>query len=233
MTTPETPDALAGAAIERLTPHLPAVGTTGPDTPGVDSAARSLHRTVAARLHELGETEALAAFVRQPRNDSLVRRLLATAIREDPAYAAELTAAVAAVPPTGAVTNSPAGTTTAGTTTETAAAPPPAPPRTGGRFSRRALLVGLTVVVVVVAVVCLIARNILGDLDDSGGLTSQSSCADFRQAPKEDRMRALQAIALARGVPELDSPFGLTAVTEACAAQPERRVGDVIASFRD
>ncbi|RKR87986.1 hypothetical protein BDK92_2289 [Micromonospora pisi] len=229
MTTPESTDALAGAAIERLTPYLPAVGTTGPDTPGVDSAARSLHRTVAARLHALGETEALAEFVRQPRNNSLVRRLLATAIREDPAYAAELAAAVAAVPPPSAASQTPAGPATA----TAAATPTPAPPGTGRRFSRRALLIGLTVVVVAVAVVCLIARNILGDLDDSGGLTSQSSCADFRQAPREDRMRALQAIALARGVPELDSPFGLTAVTEACATQPERRVGDVVASFRD
>jgi hypothetical protein len=178
---------------------------------------------VAARLSALGETEALAEFVRQPRNNSLVRRLLATAVHDDPAYAAELAAAVAAVPPDGPRT--------------TAADPTPPgspdlrPSGRGRRLSRRTLLVALAVLTVAVLVVCLVARNILADLDDSGGLTTQSTCAEFRQAPKEDRARALQAIALARGVPELDTPLALDAVTRSCAATPERRLADVVAGI--
>ncbi|MFK3983690.1 hypothetical protein ACI2K4_25325 [Micromonospora sp. NPDC050397] len=241
MTSPETTDPLAGTALERLTPYLPAVGTT--QEPGVDPAARPLYDLVAARLRAIGEAEAFADFVRQPRNDSLVRRLLATAVRDDPAYAAALTAAVAAVPAGATTSQLPDGTAgsavplplggrvtggsaDSGTTAPVGSAPAP-------RLSRRTLLVGLGILVVVVAVVCLVARNILGNLDDSGGLTSQSTCAEFRQAPKEDRAAALRAIALARGLPELDTPLGLTAVTESCAAHPGRSLADTIATLRD
>lgn len=252
MTTPETTDPLAGTALERLTPYLPAVGTT--PAPGVDPAARSLHDLVAARLRTMGEAEAFTDFVRQPGNDSLVRRLLATAVRDDPAYAAALASAVAAVPPSAAISPlpadtappvppappmpsvpsvAPAGPVTGGTVHSDADSVPPAGSVAARRLSRRTLLVGLGVLVVVVTVICLIARNILGDLDDSGGLTSQSTCAEFRQAPKDDRARALQAIALARGLPELDTPLGLTAVTEACAAHPGHSLADTIATLRD
>ncbi|MGW4467116.1 hypothetical protein [Micromonospora sp. NPDC004704] len=221
MTTPESPDTLAGTAIERLTPYLPAIGTTGAVEPGGVTAARSLHDLLAARLRAMGEAEALAEFVRQPRNNSLVRRLLTTALHDDPAYAAELAGAVAAVPPDG-----PGTTPVAATRTDSQDRPAPVG---GRRLSRRTLLVALAVLTVAVVVVCLVARNILGDLDDSGGLTTQSSCADFRQAPREDRSRALRAIALARGLPELDTPPALTAVTQACAAEPDSRLGDVVA----
>ncbi|WP_326556026.1 hypothetical protein [Micromonospora sp. NBC_01796] len=220
MTTPESPDTLAGTAIERLTPYLPAIGTTGAVEPGGDTAARSLHDLLAARLRAMGEAEALAEFVRQPRNNSLVRRLLTTAVHDDPAYAAELAGAVAALPPDGPET------TPAATRNDSPDRPAPVG---GRRLSRRTLLVALAVLTVAVVVVCLVARNILGDLDDSGGLTTQSSCADFRQAPREDRSRALRAIALARGLPELDTPLALTAVTQACAAEPDSRLGDVVA----
>ncbi|MEV4626308.1 hypothetical protein AB0J90_08460 [Micromonospora sp. NPDC049523] len=222
MTTPESPDTLAGTAIERLTPYLPAIGTTAAGRGG-DTAARSLYELVAARLRALGEAEALAEFVRQPRNNSLVRRLLTTAAQDDPTYAAELADAVVAVPPQG-----PATVTADDTRTNSPDRPLPGG---GRRLSRRTLLVALAVLTVAVAVVCLVARNILGDLDDSGGLTSQSSCADFREAPREDRTRALRAIALARGLPELDTPLALTAVTQACAAEPDSRLGDVVARF--
>ncbi|WP_329103743.1 hypothetical protein OG792_27685 [Micromonospora sp. NBC_01699] len=221
MTTPDHPDPLAGTAIELLTPYLPAIGIAG--VGHGDPAVRSLYETVAARLRALGEAEALAEFVRQPRNNSLVRRLLATAVRDDPAYAAELAAAVAAVPPVGSQTAASAGP------------PADAPDRSRStgtrRLFRRTLLVTLAVSAVAVLVVCLVARNILADLDDSGGLTTQSSCAEFRQAPREDRSRALRAIALARGVPELDTPLALTVVTQACASAPDRRLGDVVAGF--
>lgn len=220
MTTPENTDLLAGTAIERLMPYLPAVSTAGPQPTG-DPAAKSLYHAIAGRLRELGEADALADFVRQPQNNSLVRRLLATALADDPAYAAELADVVAAVP-SGGPTELPRPV-----------APTVATPATSRRLSRRILLTGLAVLTVVVVLVCLVARNILGDLDNSGGLTTQSSCADFRQAPKEDRMRALAAIALARGVPELDSPLALTAVTQACDAQPTTQLGDVVARFGD
>ena len=227
MTTPETTDPLAGTAIERLTPYLPAISTDGPRSTVGDAAARSLYDTVARRLRELGEAEALAEFVAQPRNNSLVRRLLTTALRGDPAYATELATAVAAVPPGDTATVDGAAPVDGG--------PPDAPdriaPATTRRLSRRTLLIALAVLTVAVAVVCLVARNILGDLDNSGGLTTQSSCTEFRQAPRDDRIRALQAIALARDVPELDSTLALTVVTQACESQPESRLGDVVARF--
>jgi hypothetical protein len=218
VTTPETTD-LAGTAIDRLTPYLPELSTHDPQPSG-DSAVRPLYDAVAGRLRALGETEALAEFVQQPRNNSLVRRLLATAVEDDPEYAAELAAAIAATPATPA---GPAATRDGSPTGVLAA--------TARRPSTRVLLIGSAALILAVAVIFLVARNILADLNNSGGLTSASSCAEFLHAPREDRLRAIEAIALAKDVPELGSPVLLPAITEVCDTQPNSQLGDVVAKF--
>jgi hypothetical protein len=236
VTTPETTD-LAGTAIERLTPYLPGAATGAP-WERERAAAEPLYDAIANRLRALDEGTALDEFVQQPQNNSLVRRLLTTAVGEDPAFAEELATAVRATPaapaPAAAVRTAQASTPI-GVRSADAAGPDDPIDNAGGRTRTRrpaGLLIGLVALAVVAALVCVAGRVILSDLRSGNGLTAESSCEEFLRAPKEEQSGAIEEIGLAKGVADLDSPMARPAIAEICTAQPAARLGDVVEKFR-
>jgi hypothetical protein len=233
-------DRLAAAVLARLAPHLPALAAGEPAEP----ATAGLYHLVATRLRALGEEQTLAELAREPRNNSLARRLLATAATRDPGYAAKLTAALAALPAAGPpdVVSPPDPTSpekTARTGGPTASAGSVSGARAtsavvaGRRPGRRGILIGVGIAVVVVLVGCLVGRAMLSDLNDAGGLTSDSTCTQYRRAPAEDRVAAIRQIGLAKGVSGADHPLVMSAVDQLCDTQPDARLGDVLARFDD
>lgn len=225
---------LAAVVLERLTPYLPRVAAPGDrrSTPG-----QRLYTLVADRLTALGETEALTELVRDPRNNSLVKRLLATAATDDAGYAAALTAAVAALPsvvdPDGAAGSAPPAARSAKSATRSAksAAPSTEPPVGAGNGRRpgRLAWIGLAAIVVLALAGFLIVRSTLNGLGEAGGLTAQSSCAEYRQAPPEERVAAIRQIGLAKGVSGADGPLVMAALDQLCDAQPAAKLGDLLA----
>lgn len=89
--------ALAGHAVELLGSYLPAAADVGLHV-GEDAAAHALYETVARAFRRRRQSGALADFARNPSDSSLVKRLLVAALREDPQFAAQLAAAIAALP---------------------------------------------------------------------------------------------------------------------------------------
>ena len=163
-----------------------------------------------------------------------MRRLLTTAATEDPAYAAELAAAVAALPDSQFTAAASQSTAAASRRRERAR---DVPAGSAGdreafrRLTRRGLAIGVGAVAVTALLGCLVGRAILDDLNDAGGLTSDSSCAEFRQAPAEDRVAAIRQIGLAKGISGVDSPLVMSAVDQLCDAQPSAKLGDMVARF--
>jgi len=265
---------LAAVVLRRLAPRLPEVAAaadapgpsearvpSGPSTsPGGDDPSHRLYRLVADRLRALGEQEALAELIREPHNDSLVRRLLATAVADDAAYAAELAAAVAAMPAEkaavaampaekAAVAAMPAEkAAVAAMPAEKAAvaaaepagddvAPPGAgqPSAPGGAVRpdrRRALWLSLGTATVVAVLAFLVGRAVVDDLRDAGGLTSHSTCAEYRRATPEERVAAVRRIGLAKGVSDAHNPLVMAALDQLCETQPTARLGDLVERFR-
>lgn len=224
---PSEARSLATVVLDRLAPRLPEVAADSdaaapPGESERHGPVHRLYRLVAGRLHALGEQEALADLVRDPRNNSLVKRLLATAAADDPAYAAELDAAVAALP----VERKPAETTSTPATESTAEEPASRPHR------RRALWLSLGAAAVVTVLALVVGRSVVADLRDAGGLTSDSTCAEYRQAPPEERVAAIRQIGLAKGVSDAHNPLVMTALDQLCDTQPTARLGDLVARFR-
>lgn len=246
---------LAAVVLRRLAPRLPEVAAaadapgpsearvpSGPSTsPGGDDPSHRLYRLVADRLRALGEQEALAELIREPHNDSLVRRLLATAVADDAAYAAELAAAVAAMPAEeAAVAAVPPAREAAVAAAEPAGddvAPPGAgqPSAPGGAVRpdrRRALWLSLGTATVVAVLAFLVGRAVVDDLRDAGGLTSHSTCAEYRRATPEERVAAVRRIGLAKGVSDAHNPLVMAALDQLCETQPTARLGDLVERFR-
>ncbi|MDG4789492.1 hypothetical protein O7626_26810 [Micromonospora sp. WMMD1102] len=222
--------------------------------------AGRLYRLVAERLDALDESEALTELVREPRNNSLGKRLLGTAATEDPAWAAELADAVEALPAERSTERSAqrsAGRSTprsAGRSTQRSAersatpgagrAAPAGPgepvgaaagavPGSGGarRPRRYGPWIALGAVVLLLVVGGLVVRAALGGLSDAGGLTADSSCTEYQQAPPEERVAAIRQIGLAKGISGVDSPLVMTAVDQLCDTQPSAKIGDLVARF--
>jgi hypothetical protein len=238
------PDRLAAAVLARLAPHLPDLAAGKP----ADPATARLYDLVARRLRALGEEQTLAELALDPRNNSLARRLLATAATEDPGYAAELAAALTALPPAHPPdtahpedTRPADGSAQADNPAQADGAPVPGGPASaagsavaaGRRPGRRGVLIGTAIAVGVVLVGCLVGRAMLDDLNDAGGLTSDSTCAQYRRSPAEDRVAAIRQIGLAKGVSGTDHPLVMSAVDQLCETQPDARLGDVLARFDD
>ncbi|GAA3748874.1 hypothetical protein GCM10022225_36400 [Plantactinospora mayteni] len=229
--TPSEARELAAVLLDRLAPHLPEVATAGDSDP-----ARRLYGLVAERLRALGEQDALADLVREPRNNSLVKRLLSTAAIEDPGYAAELAAAVEALPaaagkPVPANRTTPAGATRPESREPVEAAE--AVPGSGGdrRPRRYGPWIAVGAVVLLLVVGGLVVRAVLDGLTDAGGLTADSTCEEYQQAPPEERVAAIRQIGLAKGISGVDSPLVMTAVDQLCDASPSARIGDLVARF--
>ncbi|MFC6022422.1 hypothetical protein ACFP2T_40490 [Plantactinospora solaniradicis] len=243
--TPSESRELAAVVLDRLTPRLPEVAASDDAAPG--TPIRRLYELVADRLLTLGEQDALAELVRNPRNDSLVRRLLATAATEDPRYAEELSAALGVLPAGTPVTAPAAEVTppTAAPSPPTAApqSPDAAPSRAGeaaragadrsdGRRPRRyGPWVGVAAVVVLLLLGAIVAWTVVDGLDGAGGLTADSGCEEYRQAPPEERVAAIRQIGLAKGISGVDSPLVMTAVDQLCETQPSAKLGDLVARF--
>lgn len=226
--TPSEARELAAAALDRLTPQLPEVATASGGRE-LDTPIHRLYVLVAERLRTLGEQEALAELIRYPRNNSLVRRLLADSATDDPGYAEQLAAAVDATPPPAEVTPSPAARSSA---VDGEASPrATAVPVETRRPRRYGPWVGVGAVVVLILVGVLVARAVDSVLTDAGGLTADSNCAEYRQAPPEERVAAIRQIGLAKGIPGVDSPLVMSAVDQLCETQPSARLGDLIARF--
>ncbi|GIG91855.1 hypothetical protein Pen02_67910 [Plantactinospora endophytica] len=223
--------------LDRLAPHLPEVASAA--DPGGAPPARRLYDLVAERLRTLDEQEALAELVREPRNNSLVKRLLGSAAAEDPGYAAKLAAAVAALP--AQVGKSPAGQPTPRGRTAPSEGRGPAgavaddvPGSADGRRPRRyGPWIAVVAVVLLLVVGGLVVRAVQDGLSGAGGLTSDSTCTEYQQAPPEERVAAIRQIGLAKGISGADSPLVMTAVDQLCDAQPSARIGDLVARFDD
>ncbi|MEQ4301439.1 hypothetical protein ABNF97_08620 [Plantactinospora sp. B6F1] len=226
--TPSEARNLAAVVLDRLAPHLPGIASTGDPGP-----VRRLYDLVAGRLRTLDELDALADLLREPRNNSLVKRLLSTAATEDQGYAAELIAAIEALP------SAPAAPVPADRTASAAAAREPAgvaadavPGSGGARRPRRyGPWIALGAVVVLLVVGGLVVRAVLDGLGDAGGLTADSTCEEYQQAPPEERVAAIRQIGLAKGISGVDSPLVMTAVDQLCDATPSARIGDLVARF--
>jgi hypothetical protein len=210
--TPSESRELAAVVLDRLAPRLPEAAASDDAAPG--TPIRRLYELVASRLRTLGEQDALAELVRNPRNDSLVRRLLATEATEDPTYAEELAAALEALPAAGTLVTAPAAD------------------RADGRRPRRyGPWVGVVAVVVLLLLGAFVARTVVNGLDGAGGLTADSGCEEYRQAPPEERVAAIRQIGLAKGISGVDSPLVMTAVDQLCETQPSAKLGDLVARF--
>ncbi|MBF9132387.1 hypothetical protein I0C86_26060 [Plantactinospora sp. S1510] len=215
--TPSESRELAAAVLDRLAPRLPEAAASDAEASG--TPIRRLHRLVADRLNALGEQDALAELVRNPRNDSLVRRLLATAATDDPTYAEELAAALEALPVAGTPVTAPS------------AAEEVPPTADGARPRRYGPWVAVVTVVILLLLGVFVARTVVHGLDGAGGLTADSGCEEYRQAPPEERVAAIRQIGLAKGISGVDSPLVMTAVDQLCKTQPSAKLGDLIARF--
>ncbi|GAA2615775.1 hypothetical protein [Paractinoplanes durhamensis] len=85
--------ALVNHAIDLLAARLPGAASEA----GEDATAHRLYDVIAHKLQNAGNGNAMTEFVKDSRENSLVKRLLRQAVRDDPAFATELATAVAAV----------------------------------------------------------------------------------------------------------------------------------------
>lgn len=231
MTPPEARE-LAALVLDRLAPRLPELAATR-GTPDRSTPVHRLYALVAERLRALDEEETLAELARDPRNNSLARRLLAQAVVDDQEYATALAAAVAALP---------AEERPAARTAEQTVAPPAEQPAAVGQGSggpaeeRRPRRLGgwiaLAALVVLGVVGFLVVRSVVDNLSGAGGLTAESSCTEYRQAPPEERVAAIREIGLAKGVSGADSPLVMTAIDQLCDSRPGATIGELIGRLK-
>ncbi|MEE6257368.1 hypothetical protein [Plantactinospora sonchi] len=235
--TPSEARELAAVVLERLAPRLPELAASG-GTRRRDTPIHQLYALVAERLRAMDEQDALTELARDPRNDSLVRRLLASAAADDAAYATALAAAVAALPAGAAPAPRSAGRSASdGETSAPGAAEGSAPDRDGNgpdrparerRPRRLGVWIALAALGVLAAVGFLVVRSVVDNLTNAGGLNARSTCTEYRQAPPEERVAAIRQIGLAKGVSGVDSPLVMTAIDQLCETQPEAAIGDLI-----
>jgi hypothetical protein len=88
--------ALVNNAIDLLASHLPGAAEVTANV-GEDVAAHGLYELIAHQLRKEGNGDAMTEFVKDSRENSLVKRLVRQAVRDDPAFATELAIVVAAV----------------------------------------------------------------------------------------------------------------------------------------
>ncbi|MEO3820506.1 hypothetical protein [Plantactinospora sp. B24E8] len=238
MTPPEARE-LAALVLDHLAPRLPELAAPR-GTPGRNTPVRQLYALVAKRFHALDEQETLVELARDPRNNSLARRLLAQAVIDDQEYAAALAAAVAAL--AAAVAALPAEERPAARTAEHAVAQPAEQPAAAGQGSEGSAeerrprrwggWIALAALVVLGVAGFLVVRSVVDNLSGAGGLTAQSSCTEYRQAPPEERVAAIREIGLAKGVSGADSPLVMTAIDQLCDSRPEATIGELIGRLK-
>jgi hypothetical protein len=218
---------LADDAISILAPHLPALKDQAVRAQG-GAGLRQLYEMIQQRFSIDGALPAFAAFVADPANDSLARHLLSTAITADPEFGGRLETAVAreesaarsSTSTTQHVSRSKVGTM-AGRDVNT-------------NRNSQVNTGGLFVTIVVVAIVALVAY--LGvkaaAKAASPGITADSTCAQFLDADPDTEQRAIVKIAMAEDVTGAGSPLALPAIRYNCSAEPDAKLGDVIAKYR-
>ncbi|MFY1672889.1 DUF6480 family protein [Plantactinospora sp. WMMB334] len=89
--------------------------------------------------------------------------------------------------------------------------------------------IALGAVVLLLLAAGLVVRAVLGEMTGVGGLTADSSCAEYRQAPPEERVAAIRRVGLAKGISGVDGPLVMTAIDQLCETQPSARLGDLLA----
>jgi hypothetical protein len=229
------PFALVNHAIEILIPCLPAAAHVGARV-GEGAAAHALYEVVARKLRRGAENEALADFTTNPADSSLVRRLLRQAIRDDPQFAAELAAAVAAASMTVSTnTVSQAGNVVSGdmagrdvvrnsSTTST----------THNKKTNNGGIVFGVVVIVAVIAACLIGRSLLNSAS-TGGLTASSTCQDYLQsADVAAKQKVMKKLYLDKNKPHLAAdPFIIQNTEYFCGNSPKTTLGQLAAARQD
>jgi hypothetical protein len=219
------PFALVNHAIDLLASHLPAAAEFAAHV-GEDAAAHALYEAVAKKLRDQGESDALTDFVAHPDDKSLVKRLVRQAVRDDPAFAAELSEAVAAVhhPTVSSTSVNQIGNVAGRDFVGRDSIRTTSSSTTNNRKSSNAglLAVGVAVVIAAILLVGMVGKAVLGGIE-SGGLNGDSTCADFLQsADQQQQAAAMKKIYLAKGKPHLAAdPFIIQNTDYFCGNSPK------------
>jgi len=215
---------LASSAFAALSPYLPAISRTSAHT-SQEVAARALYELLGSALRQIGARSAWDAYLGDPSATATVERLLASAMDKSSDLARDVERAVHEVTNDNSYTYS---------------------NQSGAQAGRGGNIVGrdqnnnktnyggivAVIAVIVVAVVAILAGRAVYESVKSSGLSADSTCNEFLQAPQDEELRAIRKIGVDEGVNGTGSPLALPAISYACSGQPNARLGEVIARFR-
>lgn len=217
---------LASSAIRILLPHLPMLARNSAGVGGKHLARRALYELVTSAFRDIGAEDVWQSYVDRPVDPATVERLLASALDTNPVLAENI-----------------ARTVRIATNDNSSYHVDQSGVRAGGSVvgrdqdnSRHSTHVGglvAVVAVVIVATVALLAGRAIYQRVTSGlGLSAGSTCAQFLRATPDDELAAIRKIGLDEGVAGIGSPLALPAISYSCSAEPNARLGDVIAKFK-
>jgi hypothetical protein len=222
---------LVERVIATISPYLPTLK---------DPNVRALYDIIGRRLRSDGEEESLQGFSRMPGDSALVKRLLQDAVKSDPQFASELEGALQRVHATTRTTvqGVSAGREVGGVIGGHVAHGKRSVAGEGnvvGSHNRNVRVGGgivlAVVIVTLVAFVLYWAGSRISHAFESGQLTSNSTCREFLSASPEEQLQAMREIGLDEHVSGIGSPLALPAISYSCGAQPDAKVGAVIAKF--
>lgn len=211
---------LASSAIEALAPHLPAIGRNDLRT-AQEMAAKGLYDLIAAAFRRIGEQYTFNAWVNDPRDHTVVSKLLAATMKADPGLTRDINEAVHHV--------------NSNHVDQRGA-------RAGGDLAGRDINKnrtthhsgGLLAILAVVAVAALLGWGAVAIVNKLTGdtLTADSTCSQFLQAPQDQELSAIRQIGQTEGVAGIGSPLALPAISYSCSGEPTAKLGAVIATFK-
>ncbi len=214
---------LASSAMAALAPYLPAIRANRVHASN-DIAAQALYELVGTALRQIGAQVSWEAYLSDPSLETMIKRLLADSLNKNPDLAQHIDKAVTRVTNDYSTTNTNQSGAQVGR---------------GGTMAGRDVthkrtnnggIIAVIAVIIVAAIAIVVGRAVYHSVNS--GLTADSSCSQFLQAPQDEEVRAIRTIGIDEGVSGTGSPLALPAISYSCSGQPSARLGDVIASFR-
>jgi hypothetical protein len=235
-----SPDEAVARTIEILARALPDLINFGTSIVK-DAATQVLYDIVANKMTQIGESNTLTEFSKNPTDQSLTRRILTQAAKDDPQFLTRLTTALKNLPSASsagsriALHNSPNSTANTGNIAsgKKSIAGQGISYKSGNRSYGGLVVAGVAVLVVFIVVV-LGATKIIIEREEGGSgaeLTAASTCEEFLKVDQQTQLTAINSIGLELHVPGIGSPLALPSISYSCSQRPERLLGDVVSKF--
>jgi hypothetical protein len=215
---------LAATAIATVTPYLWEIGE------GVVriAAAESLYELIELAFRGAGAEAAWNEYVSDPQSPVVVERILAAALRGDPALTQDIERAVTEV-----TDNSRQRINTNQSNAQAHGGGSIVGGNQNTSHTRHSWGgVVAVIAVVIVAVVAILAGKAVYDTVQKSGLDANSTCADFLRADQQTELTALREVGVEKGVSGIGSPLALPAISYACSSEPDALLGDMVVRYK-